>query len=41
MDLEYIVKNAKKLTPNAILVFEGCPKDKMESSLKYIKTLLD
>ena len=41
MDLEYIVKNAQKLTPNAYLIFEGCPKDKMESSLKYIKSLLD
>ena len=41
MDLEYIVKNAQRLTPNAYLIFEGCPKDKMESSLKYIKSLLD
>lgn len=41
MDLEYIVKNAQKLTPNAYLIFEGCPKDKMESSLQYIKSLLD
>lgn len=41
MDLEYIVKNAAKLTPNAYLIFEGCPKDKMESSLKYIKSLLN
>ena len=41
MDLEYIVKNAKVLTPNAYLIFEGCPKDKMESSLAYIKKLLE
>ena len=40
MDLEYIVKKAKELTPNAVLVFEGCPKDKMESSFKYIQSLL-
>lgn len=41
MDLEYIVNQAKKHTPNAVLVFEGCPKDKMESSIKYIKELLN
>lgn len=41
MDLEYIVSNAKKYTPNAYLIFEGCPKDKMESSLAYIKRLLN
>ncbi len=41
MDLEYIVSNAKKYTPNAYLIFEGCPKDKMESSLAYIKKLLN
>lgn len=41
MDLEYIVSNAKKYTPNAYLIFEGCPKDKMESSLTYIKKLLN
>lgn len=41
MDLEYIVSHAKKETPNAVLIFEGCPKDKMESSLKYIKSLLN
>ncbi len=41
MDLEYIVSQAKKETPNAVLIFEGCPKDKMESSLKYIKELLN
>lgn len=41
MDLEYIVSKAKELTPNATLIFEGCPKDKMESSLKYIKTILE
>ena len=41
MDLEYIVSKAKSETPNATLVFEGCPKDKMESSLKYIKSLLN
>lgn len=40
MDLEYIVKKAKELTPNAVLVFEGCPKDKMESSFQYIQSLL-
>lgn len=41
MDLEYIISKAKLETPNATLVFEGCPKDKMESSLKYIKGLLN
>lgn len=41
MDLEYIVKKAKELTPNAYLIFEGCPKDKMVSSYQYIKSLLD
>jgi sugar phosphate isomerase/epimerase len=41
MDLEYIISNAKKYTPNAYLIFEGCPKDKMESSYKYIKQLLE
>lgn len=40
MDLEYIVKSAMKHTPNAVLVFEGCPKDKIESSIKYIKSIL-
>ncbi len=40
MDLEYIISTAKRLTPNAMLVFEGCPKDKMRSSLEYIKSLL-
>ena len=41
MDLEYIVKKAKELTPNAYLIFEGCPKDKMVSSYNYIKKLLN
>ena len=41
MDLEYIINKAKVETPNAYLIFEGCPKDKMESSLKYIKELLN
>ena len=41
MDLEYIVKKAKELTPNAYLIFEGCPKDKMQSSYNYIKSLLE
>lgn len=40
MDLKYIIEKALKYTPNALLVFEGCPKDKMESSYKYIKSLL-
>ncbi len=41
MDLEYIISHAKQLTPNALLVFEGCPKDKMKSSFEYIKKLLE
>lgn len=41
MDLEYIISTAKRETPNAYLIFEGCPKDKMESSLKYIKSILN
>jgi sugar phosphate isomerase/epimerase len=40
MDLKYIIETAKKETPNALLVFEGCPKDKMVSSYNYIKSLL-
>jgi sugar phosphate isomerase/epimerase len=41
MDLKYIIDKALKYTPNAYLVFEGCPKDKMTSSLSYIKSLLN
>ncbi|MCR5787346.1 MAG: sugar phosphate isomerase/epimerase [Acholeplasmatales bacterium] len=41
MDLEYIISTAKRETPNALLVFEGCPKDKMQSSYDYIKKLLN
>lgn len=41
MDLDYIVTKVKNNIPNANLIFEGVPKDKMESSLKYIKSILN
>ena len=41
MDLDYIVSKALAHTPNAVLVFEGCPKDKIESSIKHIKSILN
>ena len=41
MDLEYIVKRVQKEIPDANLIFEGVPAAKMESSLKYIKNILE
>ena len=41
MDLDYIVTRVKDELPDANLIFEGVPKDKMESSLKYIKSILN
>ena len=41
MDLDYIVTRVKNELPDANLIFEGVPKDKMESSLKYIKSILN
>lgn len=41
MDLKYIVKKVQREIPDANLIFEGVPADKMESSLKYIKEILN
>ena len=41
MDLEYIVGKVKQNIPDANLIFEGVPKDRMESSLRYIKQILE
>ena len=41
MDLKYIVSKVKQNIPDANLIFEGVPKDKMESSIKYIKQILE
>ena len=41
MDLDYIVTRVKEEIPHANLIFEGVPKDKMESSIKYINSILN
>lgn len=41
MDLEYIIHRFYHACSSAYLIFEGVPKEKMESSLRYIKMLLD
>ena len=41
MDLKYIVKKIQCEIPDANLIFEGVPANKMESSLKYIKEILN
>lgn len=41
MDLEYIIHKVYTNVPQANLIFEGVPKDKMESSLAYIHKLLE
>lgn len=40
MDLEYIISKVHDNVPDANLIFEGVPKDKMESSLKLVKEIL-
>jgi len=41
MDLKYIIKRVQKEIPDANLIFEGVPKDKMESSIKYVEKILN
>ncbi len=41
MDLEYILTKIYQNVPQANLIFEGVPKDKMASSLKYVKDILN
>lgn len=41
MDVKYIITSFFKAVPDANLIFEGVPKDKMESSYAYVKSILD
>ena len=40
MDLENLVLKMQKFCPNAYLIFEGVPFDKMKSSLQFIKNII-
>lgn len=40
MDLEYIITKVYENIPTANLIFEGVPRESMETSIKYVKSIL-